>query len=63
MEEIRPITVSGTLELADRLAALPREGADVDEPEGARFIRMSDTLARRIERFLRELAPLDPAQR
>lgn len=38
------------MQLASELNAAQREGADVDEPEGARYVQMSDTLARKISR-------------
>ncbi|MGH0031728.1 MAG: hypothetical protein ACQGVC_18215 [Myxococcota bacterium] len=39
--------------LAAALDAADRQGADRDEPEGARFIQISDTLARQIAETLR----------
>lgn len=39
--------------LADQLDACPRVGAEKDEPEGSRYIHMSDTLARQIAAVLR----------
>lgn len=44
------------IDLADALDDTVREGADVDEPEGARWITFSDTLARQISARLRAIA-------
>jgi hypothetical protein len=44
--------------LADDLDACPREGAATDAPEGARYIKLSDTLARQIAAALRRKEPL-----
>jgi len=41
--------------LADELDAVERLGAPTDDPEGSRYIRMSDTLARRISETLRNV--------
>jgi hypothetical protein len=41
---------------AKGLREVPRSGADVDEPEGARTIEMSDTLARRLANELEQFA-------
>jgi hypothetical protein len=35
-------------EVADALERAPRHGADRDEPEGARVVTLSDTLARQL---------------
>ena len=40
-------------DLADDLDACPREGAAIDVPEGSRYIKMSDTLAKQIAAVLR----------
>jgi hypothetical protein len=42
--------------LAGEFDRAPRLGTDIDEPEGARTISISDTLAHKISRELRELA-------
>jgi hypothetical protein len=42
-------------EIAITLAASERLGDDEDSPEGVRFIHMSDTLAKRIEKRLFEI--------
>lgn len=39
--------------LAAQLDACPRVGDEKDEPEGSRYIHMSDTLARQIASILR----------
>ncbi len=44
------------LKLSQSLKNAGREGADKDEPEGARYIRMSDTLAGSIARRLERIA-------
>jgi len=36
------------MRLADNLEKAERIGADVDEPEGARYVQISDTLLREI---------------
>lgn len=46
--------------LADGLDAAPRHGADTDEPEGARYVLLSDTLARAVAGQLRGLATAEP---
>jgi len=46
-------------QVADHLDAVHREGAAVDEPEGARFLTMSDTLARQLSAALRDAARLE----
>jgi hypothetical protein len=49
--------MSATLqEIAEALDAAIRHGSDRDEPEGARFITMSDTLALSLGRALRRHA-------
>lgn len=40
-------------QLADALERTPREGADRDEPEGARIVRLSDTVARALVQAIR----------
>ena len=40
-------------EIADGLDKTPRQGAAVDDPEGSRFVLLSDTFLRRITRDLR----------
>lgn len=40
--------------VADALDAAERQGERTDEPEGARYVVLSDTLARRIADGLRE---------
>ena len=42
------------LELADILDNAYREGTSIDSPEGCRYIKISDTLARQISERLRE---------
>jgi hypothetical protein len=44
------------LELARSLDEAERFGADEDEPEGARWIQLTDTLAKQISSQLREIA-------
>lgn len=44
------------IELADALDAAMRVGARSDEQEGARFIKLSDSLAREISETLRSKA-------
>lgn len=57
------INAQGRLEVlpssivADELDAVPRMGAETDEPEGARYLMMSDTLARQIAAALRMPKP------
>jgi len=41
-------------DMADALDAAPRQGADRDEPEGSRFVVLSDTLAKQFSSRLRE---------
>jgi len=41
-------------EIADALDLAGRCGSETDEPEGSRYIIVSDTLARRWARLLRE---------
>jgi hypothetical protein len=43
-------------ELADELTWAPRTGADKDEPEGTRYIQLSDTFATDIAERLRQIA-------
>lgn len=43
-------------ELIELFEAAPRLGAETDMPEGARYIQISDTLAKRIAASLRKLA-------
>lgn len=43
-------------QLADELDGAPRSGGTADEPEGARFIIISDTQARQIAEKLRGIA-------
>ena len=43
-------------EWADTMKNAHRFGAEKDEPEGLRYIQMSDTLARQLESFLREIS-------
>ncbi len=43
-------------EIADSLDKADREGADKDTPEGARYIIMSDTLARQIAETMRQVS-------
>jgi hypothetical protein len=40
--------------LADQLQNMERKGADVDSPEGARWVQMSDTLATELSKLLRK---------
>lgn len=40
------------IELAKALHEAPRMGADVDSPEGSRYIQISDTLAKQLEKEL-----------
>lgn len=40
------------LRLAEALRKTERFGAETDEPEGARYIQLSDTLAKEIDREL-----------
>ena len=47
------------LEWANALREAERLGDDYDCPEGARYIQISDTLAKEFEADLRELAELD----
>lgn len=47
--------ISYLAQLADELDTAQRCGGPDDEPEGARFIIMSDTLARKIAKRLRRL--------
>lgn len=42
--------------LADSFDAVGRQGAEVDDPEGSRFVVASDTLVKRIAEKLREIA-------
>ncbi len=44
------------LELASALDRAERVGADQDQPEGTRWVRLSDTLAKSIAERLRSLA-------
>lgn len=44
-------------EIADSLEGAQRMGAEKDEPEGARYIRISDTLAVQIAQYLRAEQP------
>jgi hypothetical protein len=44
-------------EIADLLDAAPRLGAATDEPEGARWIQLSDTLATKLAKHLRGERP------
>jgi hypothetical protein len=46
------------LMLAKGIDDAKRQGNDVDIPEGATFITLSDTLARQISRHLRDIAML-----
>lgn len=52
------------LEIASQLSSAPREGADVDEPEGARYVQMSDSATRHLSEQLKFAAtladPFDP---
>lgn len=47
-------------QLADALDAQPREGFEHDAPEGARYITISDTVARQIASALRSSAVISP---
>lgn len=48
-------------EIASQLKSAPREGADVDEPEGARYVQLSDTAAVHLAQQLEFAATLaDP---
>ena len=52
-----PIDVKiGAAALADEFDAAPRYGSALDEPEGMRWIVLSDTKARDIAAWLRTLA-------
>jgi hypothetical protein len=44
------------IEIADALDNAPRDGAAVDEPEGDRYITLSDTLAQQWAQLLRWIA-------
>ena len=44
------------VQLAHDLTNFPREGADEDVPEGARYLYISDTLAIEIANRLRDIA-------
>lgn len=52
----------GQVQAADSMASLlekaPRMGTDEDEPEGSRYIQMSDTLAREIANGIRISNPM-----
>ena len=54
--------VCGQVQAADSMAELlekaPRMGTDEDEPEGSRYIQMSDTLAREIANGIRISNPM-----
>ena len=41
--------------IIDDLDRAPRRGAETDEPEGARFIQISDTAAKELSRELRRI--------
>jgi hypothetical protein len=43
-------------QLARELDRAPRQGQPVDDPEGTRFVTLSDTLAQEIAHQLREVA-------
>lgn len=43
-------------DIAERIALADREGAEKDIPEGARYIKISDTMAQRISDFLFKIA-------
>ena len=47
-------------EIIDALEGAPRQGADVDDPEGARYVVFSDTAIKRITRELRLAAAERP---
>lgn len=47
------------MRLADQLDAIERFGEAEDKPEGARYIKMSDTLARQLSAGLRGKAPAE----
>lgn len=46
-----------SISIANELDNAPRLGADVDEPEGSRYIQLSDTLAKRMSKQIREECP------
>lgn len=52
--------VHAVLDVADALDSAKRMGADVDEPEGERYIQLSDTLARELAGRLRQF--VDPSE-
>ena len=43
----------GITEIIDALERVPRQGADADDPEGARYVIISETALNRIVRELR----------
>jgi len=47
------LTIDVLVELAKQLEDTPRAGAETDEPEGARFVVMSDTIARAMVQAIR----------
>lgn len=47
--------------LADAMEAAPRQGADTDEPEGVRYITLSETVTNSAVRHLREIAERETA--
>jgi hypothetical protein len=49
-------------DLADKLDAVKRLGEATDEPEGSRYIIMSDTLARQISETLRRCVVVVPLE-
>lgn len=50
------------LEIAAAIDAAPRTGADVDSPEGARVVALSDTFARQLAERLRRISERHEAE-
>lgn len=52
---------SALREVATLLKTAPRSGADIDSPEGSRYVVLSDTLANQITAQLEEILRLTNA--